>query len=708
MRPLSIGLRAKPISLDARAMSAVKRSGGVVHLPGAATPVLGPNKITNGGFDTAAGWTIPAGQWSVSGGVAAAGGASGSLVSPNAAIPPGVPCLVEFEVVAYTSGTLYATVNANYADQKTFTSVGRKAIVIISGTNTGRPVEFYGGSFSGAIDNVTVCEIIGYTYGTPPARNFFDSSGTDIIDGVTQMDNPVGLALDAAGRVGPELNPDTGFTNPAGWSVSGADATHIVTFADGKVRYQSGLTTPSMTVQAPAGVMPPGTYEVTATCSNWVSGSIKVFESAAGRLVVDKAGTVSTILKTTIDLPLIFYRNSENVDLTLSFLGIKRVYGDLASQGAVGSKPTIRRGPLNECLWSSDFANAVWVKQAATVSGMKVKATTTNDRHQIYSSGFVAQPVGSRFTYAAIFSAAEYSHAVVTDLSSARGCAVVNLADGSLVYEQVSANSVVTKIEISPGKWLVCLSWIEGQGLYGLAPSFSGAPSSGAIHTAYGPTFVGDGNSGINIHATAIYRGTLTAQQILDAGGIPLTTTAPASSAKGKCWWQFDTAAPGDYLGMGIQTGETGWIAAAVTCGAAATANETIFANGAGSANLKGVWLLRNGGSGEHVMRMGVGNGVNLDMVSAFALPTRNVPRVVEGGWDASSVFVGVDGNVVTAARSGSATPAPNTPMIGAYSPGNHHLNGALHAQVICPVVPPAQDRNLILRWLASRQGRRL
>lgn len=107
-------------------------------------------------------------------------------------------------------------------------------------------------------------------------------------------------------------------------------------------------------------------------------------------------------------------------------------------------------------------------------------------------------------------------------------------------------------------------------------------------------------------------------------------------------------------------------------------------------------------------MRMGVGNGANLDMVTAFALPLRNVPRVVEGGWDASSVFVGVDGNVVTAARSGSATPAPTTPTIGAYSPGNHHLNGPLHAQVICPVVPPSQDRDLIRRWLASRQGRRL
>lgn len=690
MKPLSIGLRAKPISLDARAMAAVKRSGGVVHLPGAATPVLGPNKIANGGFDTAAGWTIPAGQWSVSGGVAAAGGASGSLVSPNAAIPPGVPCLVEFEVVAYTSGTLYATVNANYADQKTFTSVGRKAIVIISGTNTGRPVEFYGGSFSGAIDNVTVCEIIGYTYGTPPTRNFFDSSGTDIIDGVTQMDNPVGLALDAAGRVGPELNPDTGFTNPAGWSVSGADATHIVTFADGKVRYQSGLTTPSMTVQAPAGVMPPGTYEVTATCSNWVSGSIKVFESAAGRLVVDKAGTVSTILKTTIDLPLIFYRNSENVDLTLSFLGIKRIYGDLASQGAVGSKPTIRRGLLNECLWSQ------WGGGGSAPTGWLAFGNGGAQGAQLQRGFYqrVFTSLNSRdFIYQSVNLAANatYTVAVYVDANTAGATAPNIVFQGSM---PAGASMLVPDVVPTAGSFILATI------------TTSSAAGAVTLRIGLGTSNVTTGT--VTLSTPALFFGTVTAQQIIDAGGIPLTTTAPASSARGSAWWQFDTAAPGDYLGMGIQTGETGWIAAAVTFGAAATANETIFANGAGSANLKGVWLLRNGGTGEHAMRMGVGNGTNLDMVTAFALPLRNVPRVVEGGWDASSVFVGVDGNVVTAARSGSATPAPNTPMIGAYSPGNHHLNGALHAQVICPVVPPAQDRNLILRWLASRQGLRL
>ena len=73
---------------------------------------------------------------------------------------------------------------------------------------------------------------------------FQDAAGTVPVTGAGQ---PVGLMLDKSkGLVlGSERAVNGDFSNgSANWNVSGADATHIVTFADGKVRYQSDTISP--------------------------------------------------------------------------------------------------------------------------------------------------------------------------------------------------------------------------------------------------------------------------------------------------------------------------------------------------------------------------------------------------------------------------------------------------------------------------------
>lgn len=718
MRPLSIGLRAKPISLDARAMAAVKRSGGAVLLSGAATPVLGPELIPSSDLNS---WVSGGafGNWNGTTATTNTVTTTGANGARRVRLPctPGATYWLSGKVIGGTGpgsvAIAFGTSAAVYITHKdeSFVSGGVTSTLLVAPANAAF-IEFMvrGGNTGQTcmFSELRAGEFIGYTYGTPPARNFFDSSGTDIIDGVTQMDNPVGLALDATGTSGPEL-----FT---GAYLTGTSTTATYAGAEATVTFGGHITSSGANwLYTPAPVVSAGAFVTVAFDAQWVSGGD--LQSGCGwtlGLTITAAanGGVKRRYVTTVAAgflaspPATFGSPVAGAVWKITVISIKQTTGSHANQGAVGSKPALRKGPLNQLLWSGDFSNAVWTKLGATAdtgqtdplggtSAVKLVETAVNNGHYFLqsavnsfgtaSSAWIVKPAGR--TKIRIRSEAPQAGSLATNF---------DLANGTI---QAGTGSIAA---IGNGFYLcVATTTVNGTGAMGYHLMQT-------VSDAWAEAYMGDGTSGVIVYRAGLYQGTVTAQQIIDAGGIPLTTTAPASSARGSAWWQFDTAAPGDYLGMGIQTGETGWIAAAVTFGAAATANETIFANGAGSANLKGVWLLRNGGTGENFMRMGVGNGVNLDMVTAYALPLRNVPRVVEGGWDASSVFVGVDGNVVSAPRTGSATPAPNTPMIGAYSPGNHHLNGALHAQVICPVVPPAQDRDLIRRWLASRQWRRL
>jgi len=121
---------------------------------------IGPELVTNGGFDTDTVWTKGPG-WTISGGVASCSGSSSSLVQ-NFTSVSGAVYAVSFDVSSYTSGTINTTVGGNYTAQQTVTNptVGQTYnIVVVGGTNTTRGVEFYGGSFNGSIDNISVREI---------------------------------------------------------------------------------------------------------------------------------------------------------------------------------------------------------------------------------------------------------------------------------------------------------------------------------------------------------------------------------------------------------------------------------------------------------------------------------------------------------------------------------------------------------------------
>ena len=126
--------------------------------------VLGSELVTNGDFSAGAtGWTVPAG-WAITGGQAVASATSASLFGGSMTTVSGRWYRVEFDVVSYTSGNLAITVGANYSGQVVLVgpvTVGRKSILVLGGASTTRGVEFYGGTVSATIDNISVRELPG-------------------------------------------------------------------------------------------------------------------------------------------------------------------------------------------------------------------------------------------------------------------------------------------------------------------------------------------------------------------------------------------------------------------------------------------------------------------------------------------------------------------------------------------------------------------
>jgi hypothetical protein len=117
---------------------------------------LGAELVTNGDFSGGAtGWTVPAG-WAIGSGVATGTSTSTSLISTGLVVA-GRSYRVEFDVVTYTSGTLFVRVGAGTA--ATTNTTGRKSFILVSSGTAS--VEFYGGLFSGSIDNISVRELPG-------------------------------------------------------------------------------------------------------------------------------------------------------------------------------------------------------------------------------------------------------------------------------------------------------------------------------------------------------------------------------------------------------------------------------------------------------------------------------------------------------------------------------------------------------------------
>lgn len=130
---------------------------------------------TNGGLADGTGWGGT--TWSFSGGAAVCNGSSSLFQAVAAA--SGKTYRVTFDVVAYTSGTLQATIG-NGTAVTGLGSLGSKSILVVCGAEATPQLRLTGGSLIASIDNVSVKEIPGYhrTQASGPLMRKYKTDGT--------------------------------------------------------------------------------------------------------------------------------------------------------------------------------------------------------------------------------------------------------------------------------------------------------------------------------------------------------------------------------------------------------------------------------------------------------------------------------------------------------------------------------------------------
>jgi len=206
---------------------------------------------------------------------------------------------------------------------------------------------------------------------------FQDNTGTTP---VTAAGQTVGLMLDKSQglALGSERLTNGDFSGGStGWSVTGSDATHIATFSNGTLRYQSDTTTPILNVSQAGSMVVGKTYLVTVVTSAYTSGSIKSDAFGATVVLSNGLGTI-TFRGTASSTGFVITRNSTNVDITIDSISIKEIAGNHATQVTSTQRPIYGINPIvgtrNLLTYTEQFDNAIWTKTNANVT---VTANTT-------------------------------------------------------------------------------------------------------------------------------------------------------------------------------------------------------------------------------------------------------------------------------------------------------------------------------------------
>lgn len=383
------------------------------------------------------------------------------------------------------------------------------------------------------ISGVSVKEILGYsnTYSGLVAGNYFDSAGTTH----ASVDGSVGLVLDAAGSVGAEVTVGGDFASAAQWSVIAG-----FTVASGSLSINAGGGAITNNAGAPAVIGK--TYKIDFDVPAFTSGQIKAFMGGQGGVAANAVGHyTSYVTAATTDKPQIYVTSGGTI-CQVDNLVVREVTGIHATQSTPGFKPTLRRGIVNLLTWSNDLTNAVWLRAGSPVVTPTSFARTVTSASYIANTTTPAKPATALpYTAATVASAGSGRYVSIRMQGSypSRVDAVFDLQNGVVAGGYPTVSGTFTSpsasiVSLGNGKYLCAASAVSDTSL-GITPfiSFNSAgvqvDGTDSIETSSG-----------SIYGLGLFAGALTAAQILAAGGIPLTTTAPASSSAGVNYLEFD------------------------------------------------------------------------------------------------------------------------------------------------------------------------
>jgi hypothetical protein len=458
---------------------------------------LGAEICAIGVFDSATGWTVPAG-WTVSGGVATASATSSSLLQTGVVATAGKWYKVEFDWT-HVSGTIFCRIGAGSA--VSYTTSGRKVAYLLATGGAG--VEFYGGTVSGTLDNVSVKEL-------PGNHRYQTTTGSKPI----LRGTPVGGNIVTNG----DFATDTVWTKDAGWTISAGTASKAAGSA-------ANIAQPMV---LDAGRIVRVVYTISS-----ISGGA-AFIRLIGGAIVDgisrtTAGTFTEYLTVPATMTSFAIRgasttvatidNIEVVDVSAS--AVTAPYGlqydgvdDFLTTASVNFETATSDGLARRNLltFPSAFDNAAWTKTNATVTANSsvapdgtttadlLVADTANAQHRV---NFTTTVAAGTYTFSAYIKAGGYNFAWIR--IGANG-GYVNLTNGDVTFVSVGYSLIATA---------------AGNGWYRIALTGAAALNDivriNVLDSAAGTDFSGNGTSGILVWGAQLEVGS-TASTFQDIG----------------------------------------------------------------------------------------------------------------------------------------------------------------------------------------------
>jgi hypothetical protein len=321
-------------------------------------------------------------------------------------------------------------------------------------------------------------------------------------------------SIKPAYALGSELVTNGGFESSASWTVSGTDSTHIATFSNGTLRYQSDTTSPQLIV-AQASVLQTGRlYKITVNVTTLTSGYVKV-DSLGGLNITPSAGT-NIFYKTATGTTFNITRGTTNVDVTIDSISVVEVTDadfdfDRNSTGTrVNEDYLIEDVPYNLVSYSEDFSNSGWTKENITIlsnniispdgtlNGDKISETATNTYHALSESINISS---GNYTISVFAKLDERQYMLIrSNLSGSNVNTTFDLSNGLVTYNGHTSASIE-----SAGKgWYRC-SVTSNSSVTSVNTAF--LPSGIDITNNNLPTYLGVVGSGLYIYGAQIVKG---------------------------------------------------------------------------------------------------------------------------------------------------------------------------------------------------------
>jgi len=338
------------------------------------------------------------------------------------------------------------------------------------------------------------------------AANYLDSAGTT----TASVDNPVGLSLDAlqAMTLGLNVVVNGDFATDSVWSkgpqttIAGGEATIASTGAASTLA-QSGILDSTKTYLA--------TFDATVR-----SGTAKLENGAGGTyLLIDSTKSYSCCFTGSAGVA---FNRVTACDIDIDNVVFREIPGIHATQATTANKPILRRGLLNLLAQSQSLSVSPWANGGTS--------PTITENAGLSASGLM---VADRVKFPSGANSIRYQNVSLVAGQPFTLAVVAKSFAGSADKFRLTANDFASNS--------VDLTATDSFQIFVFNFNASSSSPTAAGIRVDSALSAGD----LLVDSIGLFKGTLTAQQILDAGGIPLTTTAAASNANaGRYSWQFD------------------------------------------------------------------------------------------------------------------------------------------------------------------------